>query len=186
MAFSWNEQLRDQLTWHWEHQVRPNLAGLDDAEYLWEPAPGAWSLRPRGSGASSAPIGDGAWQLDWAWKTPTPPPVTTIAWRLAHVTVGCLAMRSASHFGRAATDWTSWEYADTATTALAQLDQEVHTWLAGVEALGEDGLLRPCGPAEPFPEAPLAALVLHIHRELIHHLAEVQLLRDLYPHRRQA
>jgi len=26
-------------------------------------------------------------------------------------------------------------------------------------------------------------LVLHIHRELIHHLAEVSLLRDLYSHR---
>jgi hypothetical protein len=26
----------------------------------------------------------------------------------------------------------------------------------------------------------MAALVLHIHRELIHHLAEVSLLRDLY------
>jgi hypothetical protein len=29
----------------------------------------------------------------------------------------------------------------------------------------------------------MAALVLHIHREAIHHLAEVALLRDLYAHR---
>ncbi|MDN5760078.1 MAG: DinB family protein, partial [Tomitella sp.] len=29
---------------------------------------------------------------------------------------------------------------------------------------------------------PKATLVLHIHRELIHHLAEVALLRDLYTH----
>ena len=29
----------------------------------------------------------------------------------------------------------------------------------------------------------MADLVLHIHRELIHHLAEVCLLRDLYAHR---
>ncbi len=29
----------------------------------------------------------------------------------------------------------------------------------------------------------MAALVLHIHRELIHHLAEIALLRDLYAHR---
>ncbi len=28
-----------------------------------------------------------------------------------------------------------------------------------------------------------AALVLHIHRELIHHGAEIALLRDLYAHR---
>ena len=31
-------------------------------------------------------------------------------------------------------------------------------------------------------ELPLAALVLHINRELIHHLAEVCLLRDLHLH----
>jgi hypothetical protein len=29
----------------------------------------------------------------------------------------------------------------------------------------------------------MAALVLHIHREAIHHGAEVALLRDLYRHR---
>jgi hypothetical protein len=34
-------------------------------------------------------------------------------------------------------------------------------------------------PAEGgFADAPLAALVLHIHRELIHHVVEVSLLRD--------
>ena len=40
------------------------------------------------------------------------------------------------------------------------------------------------GPAEgPFAEAPMAALVQHINREMIHHLAEVALLRDLWAHR---
>ncbi len=48
-------------------------------------------------------------------------------------------------------------------------------------ALGEEELARPCGPAEgPFAEAPLADLVLHINREMIHHGAEICLLRDLY------
>ena len=42
-------------------------------------------------------------------------------------------------------------------------------------------LARPCGPAEgPFAAYPMAALVLHINREVIHHGAEVALLRDLY------
>ena len=45
-----------------------------------------------------------------------------------------------------------------------------------MRALGEEGLFRPCGPAEePFP-----MLVLHINREFLHHAAEVILLRDLY------
>jgi len=40
---------------------------------------------------------------------------------------------------------------------------------------------RQHGPAEgPYAEYPMAALVLHIHREAIHHGAEIALLRDLY------
>lgn len=27
----WNELLRDQFTWHWDHQLRPRLEGLTDA-----------------------------------------------------------------------------------------------------------------------------------------------------------
>ena len=47
-----------------------------------------------------------------------------------------------------------------------------------------DGLAEPCGPAEgPWAERPRAELVLHINRELIHHGAEIALLRDLYAHR---
>ena len=50
-----------------------------------------------------------------------------------------------------------------------------------MRGLGEDGLARPCGPAEgPYAEASMAELVLHIHREAIHHGAEIALLRDLY------
>jgi hypothetical protein len=57
---------------------------------------------------------------------------------------------------------------------------------AGVRGLGEAGLRVPVGAKEPFPEAPMADLVLHIHRELIHHLSEVCLLRDLYLHTKPA
>ena len=58
--------------------------------------------------------------------------------------------------------------------------------MAGVESLGEDGLARPCGEAEgAYAELPMAALVLHIHRETIHHMSEVCVLRDLYLHTRR-
>jgi hypothetical protein len=178
---SWNSLLLDQLEFHWSWSLRPRLEGLTDAEYLWEPVPDAWSIRPRGTGTSPAPIGSGPFQRDDAPDDPSPAPVTTIAWRLAHMTVEVLAMRSASHFGRPPAHYETWEHASTAEEALAQLDAEHVTWRDGVRALGEEGLLRPCGPAEgPFAAEPLAALVLHIHRELIHHGAEVALLRDLY------
>lgn len=177
----WNEPLRDQIDWHWKHQLRPRLEGLTDQEYFWEPAPGSWNIRPRGT--STAPIqgGSGAVTIEFAFPAPEPPPFTTIAWRLGHVIVGVLAMRNASHFGRLPTDYRSFEYAATAQEALDQLDAEYGAWLAGVESLGEEGLYQPCGE-EGFEEDSMARLVLHIHRELIHHLSEVSLLRDLYLH----
>lgn len=178
-AFSWNALLREQVTWHWDHQLRARLEGLTDDEYVAELTPDAWNVHPRG--ASTAPVqgGSGATVIDFAFPEPDPPPVTTIAWRLGHVNCGVLAMRNASHFGREATDYMSYDYAASADEALAQLDREYATWLAGVEALGDEGLLRPCGEYG-FEDRPMGELVVHIHRELIHHLAEVCLLRDLY------
>lgn len=180
---TWNPLLREQLTWHWTHQLRSRLDGLTDEEYFWEPAPGCWNVRPRGSGTAPELAGSGAMTIDFAMPEPNPAPFTTISWRLAHVIVGVLAMRNASHFGRPPTDYRSFEYAPTAAAALDQLDAEYATWLAGVESLGETELARPCGEAEgPYAALPMATLVLHIHRELIHHLAEVCLLRDLHLH----
>ncbi|MFC4050129.1 DinB family protein [Actinomadura syzygii] len=180
---TWNPRLRDQLTWHWSRQLRPRLEGLTDEEYFWEPVPGCWSVRPRGTGDAPVQGGSGAMAIDFSVPEPDPPPFTTIAWRLGHVIVGVLAMRNAAHFGRASTDYNSFEYVTNASTALSQLDAEYAAWLAGVESLGETGLARPCGKAEgPYADRSLATLVLHINRELIHHLAEVCLLRDLYLH----
>ncbi len=183
---TWNPLLREQLAWHWTSGLRDRLDGLTDDEYFWEPAPGCWNVRPRGRGDAPVRAGAGAMTIDFAMPQPDPPPFTTIAWRLGHVIVGVLAVRNAAHFGRAATGYESFSYAATAAEALAQLDAEYATWQAGVESLGESGLARPCGPAEgPYAARPMAALVLHINRELIHHLAEVCLLRDLHLHTHQ-
>ncbi|WP_280257954.1 DinB family protein [Nocardia wallacei] len=182
---TWNPLLREQLRWHWSHQLRSRLEGLTDDEYFWEPVPDCWNVRPRGTGTAPVQAGAGAMTIDFAFPPPEPPPFTTIAWRLGHVIVGVLAMRNAAHFGGEPTDYQSFEYAPTAAAALAQLDSEYAAWLAGVESLGDDGLARPCGEAEgPYGDMPLATLVLHINREVIHHLSEVCLLRDLYLHTR--
>jgi len=55
--------------------------------------------------------------------------------------------------------------------------------MSGVRGLSNERLAAPTGPPEPFPDVPFADLVLHIHREAIHHGAEVALLRDLYRRR---
>jgi hypothetical protein len=177
----WTTQLVDQLTWHWTNQLRPRLDGLTDDEYLDEPVPGCWSVRPRG--ISDAPVqgGSGEYMIEFAFPPPEPPPVTTIAWRLGHVIVGVLGARVASHFGGPPADYLGYEYAGTAEGALAQLDAAYDRWVDGVRGLDAAGLAAPCGPAEgPFAEYPMAALVLHITREVIHHGAEIALLRDLY------
>lgn len=180
---TWNARLREQVDWHWVHQVRGRLEGLSDEEYLWEPVPGCWSLRPRGESTAPVQGGTGAMTIEFEIPEPRPAPFTTIAWRLGHVIVGVLAMRNASHFGREPVDYVTFEYAETAAGALAQLDDELARWLVGIASLGEAGLERPCGEAEgPYADWSMAALVLHINRELIHHLSEICLLRDLFAH----
>jgi len=181
LARGWNETLHDQLDFHYRRHLRPRMEGLTDDEYLWEPAPGSWSIRPRGTSTSPAPIGAGPMQRDDAADEPDPAPVTTIAWRIAHMTVECLSMRTMNHFDGPTVHGETWEYAATADEALAQLDTAYDAWSAGVRSLGEEGLARAVGPAEgPWAESPYADLVLHLNRELIHHGAEICLLRDLY------
>lgn len=49
--------------------------------------------------------------------------------------------------------------------------------------MSEDGFWAPCGPGEgEWADHPMAELVLHINREVIHHISEVCLLRDLHLH----
>jgi DinB superfamily len=182
----WPHEVVDQLDWHWRQHLRPRLDGLTDEEYRWEPAPGAWSIRPREQARTAGAAGAAGVVIDGQWPPPEPHPVTTIAWRLGHLAIGVFGARAANHFGdggvtNAATDWPL-----TATGGLALLDHHYGVWTAGVRALDADGMERPCGAAEgPYATHPFGALVLHINREAIHHGAEIALLRDLYLRRPQ-
>lgn len=177
----WNAQLSEQLEWHWSTHLRPRLEGMTDAEYFWEPVEGAWSVRPAGEGSAPLQVGTGAYRCDFALPEPDPAPVTTIAWRLAHLVVGIFGERAHSHFDGPEITYPGFAYAGSADEALAQLDAGYDRWTRGVRALGEDGLRRACGPAEgPFADHPLSELVLHLNREVIHHGAEIALFRDLH------
>jgi hypothetical protein len=162
--------LADQLEWHWQGSLRPRLDGLTDDEYFWQPVPDCWTVHRDGT-------------VDFAHPAPEPPPFTTIAWRLAHVIVGVLAVRTHSHFGGPPADYQSWPYATDSDSALRQLDEAYDGWISGVKALSDDELAKLIGPAEgPFAERPMIDLILHINREVIHHGAEIACLRDLYLH----
>jgi hypothetical protein len=184
VGIDWTHQLAEQLDRHWRRQLRPRYDGLTDAEYFWEPVANTWNIRPRGHGRAAIAAGGGDFIIDYAYPEPTPAPVTTIAWRLAHLIVSVFGTRVADHFGGPPVDDLAFNYAGTAAQALRQLDDVYAAWLAGVKSLGEAGLARPCGPAEgPLAEYPMATLVLHINREALHHGAEIALLRDLYANR---
>jgi hypothetical protein len=177
----WTSELVEQLDLHWRTQLRPRLEGLTDEEYRWEPVRGAWNVRPRGTGSGPIQAGRGEFTIDFALPEPDPAPVTTIAWRIGHLVVGVLGARAAGHFGAPPVDYHSHEYPGDAATALAQLDAAYAAWTTGVRGLDEAGLRRPCGPTEgPWADSPIAALVLHVNREVLHHGAEIALLRDLY------
>ena len=181
MGVDWGRLLVGQLEFYWDVHLRPRLDGLSDEEYFWEPVEGCWSLR-------RAP--DGGWRLDGGRPEPSPPPVTTIAWRLVHVGATCLANRASAFFG----DPLVPEDADMfdprrvprdlpggGAEAVAFLERCYRRWHDGVAALDDEGLARPLGPkGGPFAEDPMAELIAHINREVMHHGAEICLLRDLY------
>jgi len=174
----WTTSLADQIDWHWQNQARPRLDGLSDREYFWEPVADCWNIRPR-TEAVAMPVGSGDFIIDFAIPEPSPPPVTTIAWRLGHVIVGVLGERNTRYFGGPAVSYPDFDYPGSAARSLALLDEFYARWIRGVRGLDTKGLTSACG--EPgFEASPMADLVLHIHRELIHHLAELALLRDLY------
>ena len=185
MQLDWGRLLVGQLEFYWDVHLWPRLEGLTDEEYFWEPVEGCWSLR-RGA--------DGRWRLDGVWPEASPPPspapVTTIAWRLVHVGATCLANRASAFFGDggvpAGADMFDPRHVPAdlpgdAEAALAFLERSYRRWHVGIAGLDEEGLRRPLGPrGGPYAEDPMAELVAHISREVMHHGAEIALLRDLY------
>jgi hypothetical protein len=172
MTIEWNRELVEQLDFAWNYQFLPRMEGLTDEEYFREPVPGCWTVYQDESGT---------WRVHGEWPEPDPPPFTTIAWRTTHIIVDIFGERVSNHFGDGSYSADSAVIPGTATEAMVLLTEQYGKWRDGVISLGEEGLSRPCGPAEgPYAEHPIAMLILHINREFLHHAAEIMLLRDLY------
>lgn len=180
-ATTWRDLILGQLDFYWEAHLRPRLQGLSDEEYLWEPVEGSWSLRPGD---------DGAVRIESVVPEPPVPPITTIAWRTAHLGRDVLGKRARALFGGSVApedadmfDDRHWPEALPLTAAggLALLGEGYALWRAGIASLDDDALLRPLGPkGGPFAADSIAALAIHLNRETMAHGAEICLLRDLY------
>jgi hypothetical protein len=176
----------DLITYCAERLLR-RLDGLTDEEYLWEPVADCWNVR----------LVDGEWRGDvnqagTHYALTTPQPFTTIAWRLWHLgasptptwPIGAMS-------GEAFVD--AWFHQIPAARSPAvgtadearRLVEATWTGLAGTVAGFSDAeLAARMGPtAGPFEDGSLEGLILHIADELIHHGAEVGVVRDLYAHR---
>jgi hypothetical protein len=89
--------------------------------------------------------------------------------------------RDSRHFGDGSVAYASIDWPLTAAGGLALVDHWYASWIGHLRALDADALAAPCGPSEgPYAAFPFAALILHISREVIHHGAEIALLRDLH------
>ncbi|MDH3249005.1 MAG: DinB family protein [Acidimicrobiia bacterium] len=154
-----------------QDQLLDRLIGLDDDEFFWEPVDDMWSVRLTPDG----------WQADWADPDPSPPPVTTIAWRMWHIAVDALDSYSGRAFGSSGTRLSGREWVGTAVEAKRLTAAAFDTFAAGFAAIGDEGLSRKLGDAwTHFAEATHLDLFLHAQREVTHHSAEIALLRDLY------
>ena len=151
--------------------ARERLEGLTDEEYLWEPAPGAWSIRPQPAGH---------WGLEVVRPAPDPPPLTTIAWRLGHLHEGFVE-RWEWTFG-ARRDQVV-ELSPSADEALDRFWAVMARWRDSVAGLTDEQMDMVGFGQFPHgldPTLPFIAIVWWTNRELIHHTAEIALLRDLW------
>lgn len=109
------------------------------------------------------------------------PGVTTLAWRLDHI-VGFLSEdRNGPWLGQPARVLNRSGAPGNAAEALATLEAAHDTWRTVLEGTTDESLAEPMGGvAGPYGSSTRRSFVLHVLDELIHHGAEVALLRDLY------
>ena len=173
------DAFRRQLADAWA-VIEPNLDGLTDEEYFWEPVPGCWSVRRRGEATAPLVWGKGEWVVENSWDPPSPPPFTTIAWRLMH---GYDCMND--YFGRGLgelhdglQDWNEIEVPGHAAGAVVLMTDLIHKIDATLASI-DDGILdRPA--VNDGTDRSASDAVSFAFLEATHHCAEVGVLRDLY------
>ncbi|GAA2813544.1 DinB family protein [Streptomyces showdoensis] len=159
---------------------------LTDAELLWEPVEGCWSVRRRedGPGARATLLaGTGDWGRDAApHPHPRPAPFTTIAWRLSHL-AEMFTLRTDHTAGSRSLTRDDFRSHGEAAAAVADFERASAGWHTMLLSL-DDAVLDEVGyssyPHGSDPEETLLSVIWWMNQELLHHGAEIALLRDLY------
>jgi hypothetical protein len=166
--------------------LRTEIPSMTDEEYRWEPVPGCWSIRRRESGPgprATEIIGAGEWVLEFSWPPPSPPPFTTIAWRLGHLS-SMLALRADHMAGSHALTDDDYLFSGLAAEGIAAFDTAAMAWRDVLTAVTDDAALDEVGrstyPYGSDPEDRLVDTVWWVNQEVLHHGAEIALLRDLF------
>jgi hypothetical protein len=169
--------------------VRIEIPAMSDSEYLWEPVPNCWSIRPRAAGPgprATVLVGAGEWGRDSAIPAPHgPPPFTTIAWRLGHLSE-MLTLRANYTVGSHALTRDDYQFSGEAAAALAAFEAAAVAWRAALTS-ADDAALDMVGhstyPYGSDSDDLFIDIVWWVNQELLHHGAEIALLRDLYRER---
>jgi hypothetical protein len=105
-------------------------------------------------------------------------PFTTIAWRVCHLAGSCVGGFAERRFGG---DGVADELPRHASELTDFLAQNYGAWRSGLSAVPADAWDEALGPAwGPYATSTTLDLALHVLDEVVHHGAEVGLLRDLY------
>lgn len=143
-------------------------AGLTNDEFFWEPVPDSWNVVHSDTG----------WTYPYEFAPPLPAPVTTIAWRLVHITADNSIYWEWA-FGSGRRNFPDLAVASSATAALRDWQDSrapITQWLA---AATDDHLAEP-RPSHLGGTKTAGEVVTVLIDEQIHHGAEIALLRDLY------
>lgn len=154
-------------------RLRSRLEGIEADELLWEPAPGSWSVR---IGAKGSPVMD--FGLGGTSMVPaiTPTPVTTIAWRVAHIVDLLKEDRCATVLGLEPEASAGELWLSTRPEELLDYLDRAHTAWRGYLTRTDPGALL-C-PVDRWGTR--LSFVHHIIDEFVHHTAEIGVLRDLW------
>lgn len=158
---------------------------MSDGEYLWEPVAGAWSVRRRADGpgpGATMLAGAGEWGRDGGHPHPWPPPFTTIAWRMSHLTE-MLTLRGEYTVGEHRRTEADMTHPGDAAGAVRALAEAIDVWRRALMS-ADDAALDQVGysayPDGSDAQEHFVDIVWWVNQEVLHHGAEIALLRDLY------